>query len=443
MNTRPSNARATAVRARWIVPVSAPPLRDGLLTIVDGRIAAVGENLSGRPPVDLGDVALLPTLVNPHTHLEFSGLDRPLGRPGMRFSDWIRTVVEWRRTDREAAADDAAHAVRRRDRVVQGLNESRRAGVGPIGEIATPGWPAEAFDNPSAGPASDGAVAPPVPDASTATVVFAELLGLAAERQEELLHTAARHVALPGAVAGRWRAGWSPHAPYTARLDLIRTVCDRSAELGAPVAMHLAESYDELELLQSHSGPLFELLDDLGAWRPEAIPRGVRPGDYLELLARASRALVIHGNFLGPTDWAFLAERRERMSVVYCPRTHAYFQPGDYSLPEMLAAGVAVAVGTDSRATNPDLDLLAELRFVRRRHPQLAPRDVLALGTLGAARALGVGADFGALAPGRAACWIAIDLQGAPDEDVEARILDDSSPLAVLTGANAPGVSLQ
>jgi len=86
-----------ALRARWVFPVTRPPIDGGLVTVGGGRILAVGQNTSGQPPRDLGDVALLPGLVNAHTHLEFSQLQQPLGQPGMGFADWIRCVIEWRR----------------------------------------------------------------------------------------------------------------------------------------------------------------------------------------------------------------------------------------------------------------------------------------------------------------------------------------------------------
>src|SRR5205823_10181172 len=115
-----------------------------------------------------------------------------------------------------------------------------------------------------------------------------------------------------------------------------------------------------------------------------------RPLDYLQTLATAHRALVIHGNYLAADEIQLLAAHRDCMSVVYCPRTHAYFGHEHYPLSQMLAAGVRVAVGTDSRASNPDLRLLAELRYIARHHPAI-PRDViLRQGTLAGAEALGI-----------------------------------------------------
>ena len=83
---------ARLLRARWVFPVDQPPIADGVIEIVDGRIARLG---SGPDPdaVDLGDVALIPGLVNAHTHLEFSHLAKPLG-PAAPFEEWIHSVCE-------------------------------------------------------------------------------------------------------------------------------------------------------------------------------------------------------------------------------------------------------------------------------------------------------------------------------------------------------------
>jgi len=407
-----------AIRARWIVPISSPPVAHGLLTMAGGRIVSVGENLSGRPPLDLGSVAVLPGFVNPHTHLEFSGLTAPLGQRGQRFSSWIREVVDWRKQWRDTCDSDSALVARRQADVESGLEESRQGGVALLGEIATPGWPAALFSGESAASLN--------PATRPAATVFFELLGLASHRLPALLDLARQHVRQANSSACSWRPGLSPHAPYTAGVELVRTVCQWSAAEGWPVAMHLAESPDELELLQSHSGPLVELLSEWDAWDPSAVPRGVRPTDYLEMLATASRALVIHGNYLGSRDWQLLAEHRDRLTVVFCPRTHDYFGHAEYPLCEMLAAGVAVAVGTDSRATNPDLNPWDELRFVRRRYPTLSPRTILELGTLRAAQALGRADEYGTLAAGKRADFAVIPLRDAEANDVEEYLLDES-----------------
>jgi cytosine/adenosine deaminase-related metal-dependent hydrolase len=221
------------------------------------------------------------------------------------------------------------------------------------------------------------------------------------------------------------RPGISPHAPYTVSPELVRSVAALSKAERFPVAMHLAESRDELELLASHRGKFVELLTSIGAWHPAAIPQGIQPRDYLGLLAGAHQSLVIHGNYLTPSDWQFLAERRAAMSVVYCPRTHAYFGHEPYSLAGMLAAGVRVAVGTDSLASNPDLSLIAELRQIARQHPDVPPEQILYLGTLAGAEALGLAERLGSITTGKKA-RLAV-----------ARVGDTSDPQAAILHSDA------
>ncbi len=166
-----------------------------------------------------------------------------------------------------------------------------------------------------------------------------------------------------------------------------------------PLAMHLAESREEIELLASGTGSLADFLRQRQA---VVCPHGrpaMKPLDFLRELASADRALVIHGNYLDGEEMAFLAARSESMAVVYCPRTHAFFGHQRYPLEKMLAMGVTVALGTDSRASNPDLSLLAEMRFVARRYPELSRATILQLGTLSGAKALGL-RGIGRLEPG-------------------------------------------
>ena len=84
-----STAGPIALKARYVFPVDSAPLHGGVITILGERIVAVGENTSGREPQGLGNVAILPGLVNAHTHLEFSDLPSPLGQPGMGFAQWV------------------------------------------------------------------------------------------------------------------------------------------------------------------------------------------------------------------------------------------------------------------------------------------------------------------------------------------------------------------
>jgi cytosine/adenosine deaminase-related metal-dependent hydrolase len=135
------------------------------------------------------------------------------------------------------------------------------------------------------------------------------------------------------------------------------------------------------------------------------------------MLAESPRTLVIHGNYLDQEELTYLAAQRERMSLVYCPRTHEYFFHPPYPLGQALALGVRVALGTDSRASNPDLRLLEEMRHTAKSHPAVDPQQVLRMGTLDGAEALGRHRQIGSIAPGKKNDLISIPLPDASLDD--------------------------
>ena len=156
------------------------------------------------------------------------------------------------------------------------------------------------------------------------------------------------------------------------------------------------------------------MLEEFGAWDAAAIASGSRPLDYLRLLAKADRALVIHGNYLDDEEIGLLAAGAARMAAVYCPRSHDWFAHRAYPLQKMLAAGDLVALGTDGRGSSPDLSILAEMRFAARCHPAVGRGQILTMGTLAGARALGREREAGSLEPGKRADLAVVAL---PDRD--------------------------
>jgi cytosine/adenosine deaminase-related metal-dependent hydrolase len=365
-----------SLRARWVLPVERPPIDGGYVSVAEGRIVdASGGRPSGGVVHDLGDVVLVPGLVNVHTHLEFSGLKNPLGEPGMSLPAWIRLVI----AERNRGGRDAAREI------AVGLRESLSEGVTTVGEIAASG-----ASNPGSSPAP-------------CVRHFHEAIGFSAQRVDSVFADVERRLNV-----GPTTAGLSPHAPYTVHPRLVDRLVQLAAERGAPVAMHLAESPEELELLAKGSGPFRELLEERSMWDDGAIPHGSRPLDYLEQLASAPRAVVIHGNYLAADEIEFIAKRREQMSVAFCPRTHAYFGHPAYPLENMLEAGVRVVLGTDSRASNPDLSLLGEVRFAAAQFASVSPESWVRMATLEGAVALGMSQEKGSLTPGKSADFVAL-----------------------------------
>lgn len=395
-----------ALKARWILPIEGAPIAGGVVSVEAGTIAAIGTDDPSRQLVDLGNVAILPGLVNAHAHLEFSDLQRPLGRAGTTFPEWIREVVDFRRQRSESTE----HLTRlKRDVVRQGANECLAGGTTTLGEITTT-------------PVPEGVL----PDAPLQCTMFHELIGLSEERADTALADLTTWLDAIDRQNLTGRPGLSPHAPYSVSCGLLEKAISLSAEKKIPLEMHLAESAEELELLASHSGPFVELFTEYGFWEPAAVPRGVRSLDFLKQLARAHRALVIHGNLLASDEISFLGDHADQMSVVYCPRTHAYFDHGRYPLVEMLDRGVTVALGTDSRASNPNLSLWEEMQFVARAFPELPREQVLKLGTLAGATALGLGREVGSLSPGKQADFCVIGLSDRDAEPHELILSEDS-----------------
>ena len=380
-----------ALRGRFVFPVSSPPIANGVVTIRGDTIVGVGTEPLGCPVQDLGNVAILPGLVNAHTHLEFSDLPRPLGTPGMALPDWIRQVIAYRR----AAASDVVLAVQR------GLRESLLAGTTGLGEIATTDWRRD--------PSIAGNVMPWV-------TMFFESIGPTRDRLATAAVAAEQF--LSASVADtQILPGLSPHAPYTVHTELLTALVGLSQKFKVPLSMHLAESREELELLHSGGGPFRDLLADLNSWNAHPSARHPNILEYLRQLAEAPRALVVHGNYLDAKEMEFIAAHAARMAVVYCPRTHHFFGHDPYPLAQMLKLGIPVALGTDSRASNPDLDLLAEMRHVAEHHPEVRPSTVLELGTLGGARALGIENLAGSLQVGKRADLAILSLADSSAHD--------------------------
>jgi cytosine/adenosine deaminase-related metal-dependent hydrolase len=386
----------TTYRARYVFPVDRPPIENGEVGIESGFICAVGRFHGGSESIDLGDVAIIPGLLNAHTHLEFSGLEQPLGEPGMSLPWWIRAVLQHRAASTPSVKESRSEAFSSCDPTDIGIQESQRCGVSAIGNIVSGGR----IDVASA----------------SALLQFLELRAIRKQDVEQRLAQAAVFIQQYG-------ADLSPHAPYTVHQDLLRETIVLAAKHQRRVAMHIAESREELEFLQTSRGPFRDLLEERGWWEQGAIPRNARPLDYLEALVGVGRSLVIHGNYLDDEEIAYLAAHRERMSVVYCPRTHQFFRHEPYPLRKMLDCGVRVALGTDSRASNPDLDLRNEMRYVIEHHG-LSPEQALRLGTIEGAAALRLSYARGAISNGKFADLAVVQLPARHAADPHELLFD-------------------
>ena len=364
---------ATAYLARWVCPVITPAIENGAVLVRDGMIESVGSvnqlDLTGAEIVEFGTGALIPGLINAHTHLEFSALTHPIGEPGIEFTQWIRQLM---------SARGQTDAVEKHRAIRQGLQAAFATGTWWVGEIATD-------------PVSLDDYQPGAGKGWPYTTVFLELLGRS--EQKQLANRTMLNTFFETAPSSMSQTAISPHAPYSVAPALLNELIRMAEIQHCPLAMHLAETKQELELLDSLTGPFVDMLREFKVWDPASFRPRQSITEILEHLAACPRSLVIHGNYLNDHQLDLIAAHRDRMSIVFCPRTHAFFQHDHYPLQSMLRRDINVAIGTDSRASNPDLSLYAELQEVANRYPDLDWQDILKLGTINGAQALTIQPD--------------------------------------------------
>jgi aminodeoxyfutalosine deaminase len=200
----------------------------------------------------------------------------------------------------------------------------------------------------------------------------------------------------------RLHIGLSPHSPYTIDLPSFVECLKTAREMKLRLATHLAELPYEQEFLTQQSGPLRELYERLGKWEdPVETFNGssLRFAHAIGLLDYPT--LLAHVNYCTDQELDLLA--RGNASVVYCPRTHRYFGHPPHRFREILQRGINVALGTDSCASSPDLNLLDDLRLVHETAPEIPTEKLFELVTVNAARALELEDQVGSLESGKRA----------------------------------------
>ena len=378
-------------RARWVVPISSPPIRDGVVAVQGSRIEFVG-TLDDAPPGsddDLGDVLLLPGLVNAHTHLELTAMRGFL--EDLDFRRWILRLTNARRAvlDRDALLDSARY----------GLEEGIRAGITSYADTS-----------------ESGVVMQAMREAGVRGIMYQEVFGPDPRQSAESIAglrekiSGLRYLETPLV-----RVGVSPHAPYTVSDDLFRATTELARELALPMAVHIAESALEQQLVVDASGAFADGL------RRRGIGLDRRASSSIQLLADLRvldvAPLLIHCVRVDAGDIATIAASQS--AVAHCPVSNAKLGHGIAPLTELLAAGIVVGLGSDSMASNNRMDMLEEARGTllgqrarMRSHETPEAIDVLEMATIGGARAIGVDQLVGTLEAGKQADLAAFALDG-------------------------------
>lgn len=356
------------LRPQWYLPLDGPPIAAPVLDLQRWQLCSPAQSreLPATAVTEWPDSILMPGLVNSHTHLDLAPSRTLPHSAGVPFAEWIGQMIRYRRSLPAGSADPAGSAV------ATGLAELEETGTAAAADVSGYPWPG-CNDRQS-----------PVRQ-----LILFEQLGLDRERADsksallrQRLEEFAGREAGPGLVPGI-----SPHAPYSMDERLFEQAIATAESLQIPVAMHIAESPEERLLLDERRGPFAEMLESAGLLQPATRFPPIQ--SCLAGLARCRRALVIHGNYLLDSELDFISGCGGNLSIVWCPRTHRWFGHSAWPLEAVLQRGIPLAIGTDSRASSPDLDLLAEMKEIARTVPQLDPRTILSFGSLAGARALG------------------------------------------------------
>ena len=400
-----STGDTLTIRARYLASPGGPVIENAAVTVRDGRLLHVGPfSAAGGGVVDYEDAVLLPGFVNAHTHLELTGL---AGRipPGRSLADWLGRLVGELRGG--LAGPEAM-----RNAVQPGIRMSLAAGVTTVGDIS----------------ASPAVTRPILAASELAAVSFGEVIAIG--RRRRMLDE--RLAAALGFASPRpdFVVGLSPHAPYTVEPAAMRHCAAAARAHRMPLCVHAAESTEEAEFTRHAAGPLADHLRALGLWDEGITPTGMGPIELIDAAGLLTPATVIaHANYASGADIGRLAS--SGASVAYCPRTHAAFGHQPHSFRALRAAGVNVCIGTDSLASNPDLSILGELRFLRARHPDVDAMTLLEMGTHCGAKALGLDGQVGRLAPGLRADIVVLPLEGGRKPRWDGVFESDSTPRAV------------
>jgi cytosine/adenosine deaminase-related metal-dependent hydrolase len=382
------------LRAKIVLPLTAPPIEDGAVLINGNKIHAVTpwrelRRLTKEKLFDLGDVVLMPGFVNAHCHLDYTDMAAQLPPP-KTFTDWIGSITAaktgW-------GYSEYAHSW------LRGAHMLLRTGTTTVGDI-------EAMPD----------LLPEVWEATPLRIFsFLEMTGIKSRRPpKEILREAVEKI--ESLRHPRNRASLSPHAPYSTLPELLRLTARTAQKRKWRVSIHAAESAQEFEMFHDASGTMHDWLA-----RNDRDNSDCGLGSPIAHLARnkllGANVLAAHVNCLARGDATLLAKNQTH--VVHCPRSHDYFKHPPFERERLAKAGVNLCLGTDSLATTRkvgkqklELNMFDEMRSLAANDKMISPGEILQMATVNGARALGLAGKVGELTKGAFADVIALPYAG-------------------------------
>lgn len=397
-------------QAQYVLPMSASPLEDGGVVVQDGVIVAVGRStdlkkqFSSAVSHDLGEVILMPGLINAHCHLDYTMMRNQL-QPASSFTSWIQGLNKIKFLIQE---EDVIAAI------VKGWEELYLWGCTSVANIVS-------FPNLLS--------KLPVPPLRLWQLI--EVMDIRGSHQgEEGLQIAESFLKKnqKNKGDGKIKFGISPHASYTASQGLYRGAAQLAQQYHIPFCTHLAESEEEFEMFTKGSGALFEFLKSFGRDMSDCgFQTPVQALLNNELLPHG--ALLVHMNCLTGKDRELLASRGNDFFIVHCPKTHRFFERAPFDWKFFQQNEYRLLLGTDSLASNDELNLFSEMQLMAATAPGLAPEEILKMVTLHPAEALGMKGRLGELKVGAFADMIAVPFFGKKREVAEAVLHNKNFPV--------------
>ena len=372
--------------AKWVVPVSSPPLEYGALLVQDKTIKAVGKkrdlisNISSETKViDHGESILMPAFVNCHCHLELSWLYKKIS-PGLGFEHWLKTIMKLLERERE-------NGHLKRDKFIKkALKDSMKEGVLLIGDVSNLPYFLKKDQK--------------FPFVHLFLEIIHPKEGLPNLDNSILEHKKINKM-------GFISCSYAPHSLYTCSLSTIAYLKKLCKKKRMPMTIHLLESKEEVEFLKRAKGPLLKILKERG----RNINEFFRPFDQ-PVLALAKKDILdemticVHCTFISRKELEIIKENNS--FVCLCPRSNSFIH-GELPKAHLIYGNIEnVCIGTDSLASNWDLSILSELKFLYDNFHAIDPFKLIKSATINGAKALGFDDRFGSLAPQKDAAIIKI-----------------------------------
>jgi 5-methylthioadenosine/S-adenosylhomocysteine deaminase len=382
----------------------APPINDGAVATRNGIILSVGpvSKIVNKYPSHriyrFDKAILLPGLVNLHTHLELPPLlDKIRAKT---FSDWILSLIN---SKSSLANTTYEHATK------NNIGTLISSGTTTVGDICT------------------HSVSPEILKlCGMRAVIFHEIISMGHVEKNKERSMFNVQSSKEKQLSSLIHHGISPHTPYTVSEAILRQIKKSSENYRLKFCIHVAESKDEIRLLQGKKSGL-EKLYNFANWDLAWAPKGSSSIEYLKTTGMlSSRLLAVHAVHTTDNDIKLL--KKFKVSIAHCSRSNKETRVGRMPLKKFLDAGITVGLGTDSLASSPSLNMWDEMRYAYKIHKKdgITAKDIFHLATIGGAKALGMDRDIGTLEPGKRADLIVVPIPQKNTGDIYSDLLRET-----------------